>query len=387
MDQKRLYRILSYVLVAVLASAATFGVVFSMEKKEERSKLNALQALITDRFIGTVDQTLIGDAAADAMVNALGDRWSYYIPADQMASYNDQKKNAYVGIGVTITVREDGKGLDVVQITPGGSAEEAGIRAGDVIVGVNGMGIQDYSVEAVKNMIRGEVNTQVELTISRGGKEQTVCVTRRQIKTPVATGTLLKNNIGLIKIVNFNDNCAAETMAAVDQLMEDGAQKLIFDVRYNPGGYARELVDVLDYLLPEGKLFLTEDYAGKKTEELSDAACVELPMAVLVNGESYSAAEFFAAALSEYDAAVVVGEQTTGKGYFQNTYLLPDGSAVGLSIGKYFTPNGVSLADKGITPDVVVPVDQETAKEIYAGTLDAQKDPQIQAAVKALEQQ
>ena len=328
----------------------------------------------------------MGDAAANAMVNALGDRWSYYIPADQMQSYNEQKENAYVGIGVTITVREDGVGLDIVQVAEGGSAKEAGVRVGDVIVGVDGTSIKDMSVDDVKNRIRGEANTQVELTILRDGKEQTLAVTRKQIKTPVATGKMLANKVGYIQIVNFNENCASETIAAAKKLMEDGAEKLLFDVRFNPGGYVKELVAILNYLLPEGPIFISEDYAGKRTEELSDPECIDLPMAVLVNAESYSAAEFFAAALSEYGVATVIGEQTFGKGYFQNTYILPDGSAVGLSIGKYFTPKGISLAEKGITPDVVVPVDEETAAAIYAGLLNPDQDPQIQAALKALKE-
>jgi carboxyl-terminal processing protease len=125
-------------------------------------------------------------------------------------------------------------------------------------------------------------------------------------------------------------------------------------------------------------------YDGKEHVDTSDAACLEIPMAVLVNASSFSAAEFFAAALREYDAAILVGEQTVGKGYFQTTYQFSDGSAVSLSIGKYFTPNGVSLAEEGLTPDVVVSVEEETAAEIYYGTLTPDQDPQIQAAVKAL---
>ena len=203
-------------------------------------------------------------------------------------------------------------------------------------------------------------------------------VTRRAIRTPVVESELLQENIGLITIFNFNSNCAEETIAAIEKLMAQGAQKLIFDVRNNPGGYAQELVKVLDYLLPEGKLFTTVDYTGAEHTDMSDASCLELPMAVLVNGNSYSAAEFFAAAMAEYEAAVVVGEKTSGKGYFQSTYQLPDGSAVGLSIGKYYTPKGQSLADVGITPDV--PVSLENGQT----GLDPMEDPQVLAAIDAL---
>ena len=386
MDIKKLLRVLSYVLVALLTTSLTLGGValyLHSQPAPSTSKLDALETLIQDFFIGEVDRTKIEDAAANAMVSALGDRWSYYIPADQYAAHQEQKNNAYVGIGITIAQLEDGS-LDVRQVAEGGPAEEAGVQYGDRIVGVNGESILGMDLETIKGMIRGEAGTTVELNLMREKEELTLTVTRHQIKTPVATAKLLEDGIGLVTIVNFNSGCFEETKAAVESLREQGAKKIIFDVRNNPGGYVHELVPTLDYLLPEGPLFRTVDYAGKENVQNSDAAFLDMPMAVLVNGESYSAAEFFAAALKEYEAAVVVGEQTCGKGYFQTTYELPDGSAVGLSIGKYFTPKGVSLAGVGITPDVMVPVDEETFNAIYAGTLDAAEDPQVQAAIAAL---
>ena len=160
---------------------------------------------------------------------------------------------------------------------------------------------------------------------------------------------------------------------------------MIFDVRFNPGGYKDEMVKVLDYLLPEGVLFRSERYDGLTWEDKSDAKCKNMPMAVLMNTESYSAAEFFAAALNEYDYAVTVGQATTGKGYFQNTITLSDGSAVNLSVGKYYTPNGVSLAEEGgIQPEVLVDIDQQTMAKIYAKTLPDEEDAQLQAAIEQL---
>lgn len=386
MNIKKLLHALSYVLVALLTASLTLGgVAWYLHSQPEPgiSKLDALESLIQDFFIGDVDQKKIEDAAANAMVSALGDRWSYYIPADQYAAHLERQENAYVGIGITITQLEDGS-LDIRQVAEGGPAEEAGVQYGDRIVGVNGESILELDLDAIKDMIRGEAETTVDLNLMRGSEELTLTVTRRQIKTPVATAKLLDDGIGLVTIVNFNSGCFNETKAAVESLRELGAKKIIFDVRNNPGGYVHELVPTLDYLLPEGPLFRTMDYAGKENVQNSDAAFLDMPMAVLVNGESYSAAEFFAAALMEYDAAVVIGEQTCGKGYFQTTYELPDGSAVGLSIGKYFTPKGISLAGVGITPDVMVPVEEDVFNAIYAGTLDPEEDPQIQAAVTAL---
>ena len=382
--EKRIFQVLSYVLVAVLTASITVMLTLgSVLSQGGKSKLDALNQLIKDKFIGEADEKKIGDAAANAMIETLGDRWSYYIPADEFADYQDQKKNSYVGIGVTITPASDGS-LEVKQVTAGGSAEEAGVQAGDFITGVNGQSIMGTDLNTISAMIKGEAGTTVELTLSSGGQEKIVTVTRRQIRIPVATGKLLDGGIGLVRIENFNTNCKTETIAAIESLIEQGATKLIFDVRFNPGGYAKELVDILDYLLPKGDLLRTEDVSGKGEVETSDEKCLQMPMAVLVNGDSYSAAEFFAAALSEREWATVVGEQTTGKGYYQVTYSLPDGSAVGLSIGKYFTAKGVSLEGVGITPDVVVPVDENTASAIYAGTIEAAADPQLQAAIKAL---
>ena len=199
-----------------------------------------------------------------------------------------------------------------------------------------------------------------------------------------AIAPVLADGIGLVKISNFDERCASESIAAVQKLQQEGAKKIIFDVRNNPGGYAEELVKLLDYLLPEGDLFRSVSYDGTEKVDTSDADCLDMPMAVLINGSSYSAAEFFAAALQEYQAATIVGEPTVGKGVYQTTISLGDGSAVALSTGKYFTPKGNSLTDVGVIPDVRVDVDEETAEKIYYGTLGYADDLQIQAAIQVL---
>lgn len=371
-------RILTHALVGLICAVLTATVMLGIFASTQRNnKLLMLQSLIQECFIGDVDQTAMEDAAAHAMVGALGDRWSYYIPAEAYAEYMEQMNNSYVGVGITIAMQEDGS-LLVLEVMDGGPAQEAGIQAQDVVIKVDGHSILGMDTNDSKKLIQGAENTQVQITVLRAGQELTVPVTRRAIQTPVAEYQMLENGVGYISIANFNSNCAKETIGAIEALMSQGAQKLIFDVRNNPGGYANELVQILDYLLPEGKLFTTVDYTGKESTDMSDAKCLDIPMAVLVNANSYSAAEFFAAAMSEYDAAVVVGEKTVGKGYFQSTFLLPDGSAVGLSIGKYYTPNGKNLANIGITPDVSVPLAEgQTGK-------DPTNDAQVSAAVEAL---
>lgn len=380
--KKKILLTLSHILVAALAAVVTLSLA---APKTGTSKLDQLESLILERFIGDSDRVAMEDAAAEAMVDSLGDRWSYYIPADEYEAYQEQVANAFVGVGITIQLTEESEGLLVVDVTRGGPAEEAGILVGDTLVAVEQTRIAGMSTTEVRNLVRGEEGTWVSLTLSRDGREETFSVERRRIEVPVATFSMLDNHVGLVRIENFDQRCAQETIAAIEALLAQGAEGLIFDVRGNPGGYADEMVKILDYLLPEGELFRTVDYAGREHVDTSDADCLELPMAVLVNQDSYSAAEFFAAALREYDWAVVVGQKTCGKGYFQNTLPLSDGSAVGLSVGKYFTPNGQSLADVGVTPDRVVEVDEDTRWKIYYGTLPTEEDVQLETARELLE--
>ena len=379
--KKTIFRILSYVLVAAVSAVTVLALCVLSDRGD---KLDELQMVIDRYFIEDADKDQLQDAAASAMVGALDDEWSYYMNAQQYEDYKVAMSNSYVGVGITIQLREDNQGFDIIEVVPGGPAEEAGVKAGDVLIGAGGQSLIGGTMEDSRDLIRGKEGTKVELTVLRDGKEQSVTVTRRQFETPVATYEMLQDNIGLVTIENFDQRCAQETIAAIEALREQGATALIFDVRNNPGGYKDELVKVLDYLLPEGDLFRSVDYRGREEVDRSDAKYLDMPMAVLMNLNSYSAAEFFAAALSEYDAAVTVGEKTYGKGRFQTAIELSDGSAVNLSIGKYYTPKGESLVGKGLTPDVEVPVDEETAAEIYAGTLDSAGDPQIIAAIDAL---
>ena len=381
--KKKILIVVSYVLVAAVA-AATALVCCMTANRNNTGKLEQLEKLLLNCYIDEADQEKMEDAAASAMVSALGDRWSYYMTAEQYLAYQDTMSNSYVGVGITVQARPDGQGIDIVEVTLGSPAAEHGILAGDVLIAVGETNIIGMELADVSALIRGAEGTDVTLTVDRAGKQMSFTLTRKKFQTPVATYEMVEDGIGLVTIENFDDRCADETIAAIEALKKQGATALIFDVRNNPGGYKHELVELLDYLLPEGTLFRTEDFMGRTQVDKSDAKFLDMPMAVLMNLSSYSAAEFFAAALDEYDAAITVGEQTFGKGYFQSTFPLNDGSAVNLSIGKYYTPKGVSLAGVGLTPDVPVEVDEQTAAKIAAGMLKPEEDPQIIAAINAL---
>lgn len=379
---KKLITVLSYLTTAMAACAVTLLV--TIGRTPGSTKLDQVEYLIKNRFIEEADMEKAEDAAATAMIDSLGDRWSYYLSAADYATHKEQVENAYVGIGITISPEESGQGFLILAVQKDSGAEAAGLLAGDIITGAEGQDVRGMTTAQLRDIIRGKEGTSVSLEITRDSEVLRVQVTRMQILTEVVSYEMLENNIGLIAISNFDARCADETIAAIEALREQGAQALIFDVRNNPGGYATELVKVLDYLLPEGDLFRTLDYAGRETVDKSDASFLDMPIAVVCNEDSYSAAEFFPAAIQEYGAGTIVGMPTCGKGYFQYTYELSDGSAVGLSAGKYFTPSGKSLIGTGIQPDVVVEVDDETRAKIAYGTLDAKDDPQIQAAVDIL---
>ena len=381
--KKKILKAASYVLVAALSSFVTLGLQFALGSPSG-SKLDELSQLIQQRYVETPDMTVLEDAAASAMVHATADRWSYYISAAEYESHKEQMENAYVGVGITIQLAENDAGFLVIAVAEGGPAQEAGLLPGDLLIAVEDQDIRGWSTDEVRGVVKGKEGTHVQLTVLRQGDHRSFTVERRQVLTPVAEYEMLEGNVGLVTIYNFDERCAQETIQAIKTLMENGAESLIFDVRHNPGGYASEMVEVLDYLLPEGDLFRMMDSQGKETVDRSGPECLDLPMAVLVNSGSYSAAEFFAAALQEYEAAVILGEQTSGKGYYQNTFRLSDGSAVALSVGKYFTPQGNNLEGVGILPDIPVEVDEETASAIYYGTLEAGKDPYIQEALRAV---
>ena len=380
--KRKILVLLSYILVAALATTTTL---FLTRPDTGYSKLHQLEAVIGDYYIDPVDTVAIEDAAAAGMISALGDRWSYYIPAAEYASFVEQNNNAYVGIGITILSQEDGDmGFEIMEVLSGSPAEEAGLLVGDILVAADGHRAAGMDTTEMRNIVRGKEGTFVAITVYREGSEITLDVERRKVQMVVASGRMLSETVGLVTIENFDARCADETISAIETLRKQGAESLIFDVRNNPGGYAHEMVAVLDYLLPEGELFRTRDYTGREAADTSDEKYLDMPMVVLVNKDSYSAAEFFAVALQEYGVASVVGEQTSGKGYFQQTFQLDDGSAVALSTGKYFTPKGISLEGVGITPDVEVTVDEETYWQIYYNQLPPEEDPQIQAALEQL---
>lgn len=394
MPVKHVTKILLVIGLVILTAVVSVGLTLYLtampasrvETDTVKAKMDEIGSYLEAYFIDEYDPAVVAAAAADgaaaAMIEATGDPWSYYISAEEMESHVEQMENSYVGVGVTIQMVD--LGVEITEVTKGGPADGAGIRPGDIVTHVEGQSTVELGISGTQDMVRGEVGTDVHFTVLRGTEVLELDLIRTSIIAVVAEGRLLEGNIGYITIDNFDQHCAAQTLTCMQSLLDQGAEALLFDVRFNGGGLKTEMVQILDVLLPKGPLFRSVDYAGQEEVVMSDASCLSIPMAVLINEDSYSAAEFFAAALQEYGAAEIVGTQTTGKGNFQYTLPLSDGSAAVLSAGKYCTPNGVSLSDIGVTPDVAVDLEYEDYVSLYYGTLEQDDDAQLQAAVEVL---
>ena len=364
--------IIAVVLTLVLTLGAVAGaavVVFG------RDGIALMQGYLLAKFsfVETdADLSKAVDSALDGLVEGLGDRWSYYLDPESYQDTLQNRANNYVGIGITVSYdREDG--LLVQEVTEEGPAQQAGVKAGDIITHVDGASVAGDARYEATDRIAGEEGTQVELTLlGEDGATRTVTCTRQTLKSDSVSSKLLDDGVGYVRLDNFYSGAASSLSREVQSLMDQGATSLVLDVRSNPGGYVAELIVALDYLLPEGPVFTERPRWGEETVYDSDAECVDLPMAVLVDAYSYSAAELFAAQLRESVQAPIVGEVTSGKGYAQLTFPLVNGGGLGLSVSAYCTGGGHSLIGEGIQPDVELSLD------------DSGTDNQLQAAIDLL---
>ena len=375
--------VLAGLLAAALLLLAVFG---GLSGVASALKYAEVLRVLRTTFVAELDMASVTDAAMAGAVDGIDDRWSYYMTAEEYEDYQDYSANRYQGIGVTIQKDEETGGFRIVSVNKDGPAMLAGLAVDDVILAVDGQDVTAGETTDLRTLIQADFGQYAILTVLHAdGLTEDVPVSCEEIFTDPVEYEMLDGGTGYVAIRNFRDGAAQRAIDAVEELIGQGAERLVFDVRDDLGGQLTELVALLDYLLPEGEIFLRSDKKGNESVEVSDADCVELPMAVIVNGDSYSAAEFFAAALREFDWAVVVGEPTTGKARSQVTVVLHDGSAVHVSKYRYLTPNRVDLSEVGgLTPDVEAALTEEEYERFETGWLEPADDPQVQAAVGAL---
>ena len=348
-----------------------------------RSGIAMVQAYLLAKFAFVetdADLDTAVDRGLDAFVDGLGDRWSYYLDGKGYQDTTERRANSYVGVGVTVDAASREEGLLVLSVTRNGPADKAGVVAGDVITAVDGESVAGDARSEATDKVKGEEGTKVTLTLlGEDGSTRDVTCTRASLHNASAQSAMLEGDIGWVRLSNFYSGSADSFRQEVDALIEMGARSLIVDVRSDPGGYVSELQKILDYLLPEGPVFTQKPRWGFQSVYRSDADCVDLPMVVLVNRSSYSAAELLAAQIRESVGAPIVGEVTSGKGYSQVTFPLANGGGVGLSTAAYCTGGGHSLIGEGITPDVELSLPE-------GATIGGGDDVQLQAAIELLRQ-
>ncbi len=362
-------------LLCILCVGVTYGVASSRSRAAFGSEENYAQAMkyleikntIDDYYIGEVDEGTISSAAFSAMVNSLGDVWSSYMSPTEYQTYQLYSSNQFIGLGVSITKDSDTGGFEITGLTEGSPAENAGLQRGDIILSVDGEDVTGMTISDARSLITSHIDESVTLLIDRNGSQTEYTVDCRLIYDNPVSYEMINGNVGYIKISNFESGAADGAIAAIESLLGSGAQYFVFDVRTNPGGLLSELTTLLDYLLPGVDIFVSVDKSGEETVITSNNVCLDMDMCVLVNADSYSAAEFFAAALQEYGWATIVGEHTTGKGRSQQTFELSDGSALHLSTAKYLTPNRVDLSEQGgVAPDIEVALTGNTDSQLDA---------------------
>ena len=395
--KKHSVRISTALMLMLLAVVCTFNITYftateyynsrldELEEMETRySKLKSVADIVDKYFVGEYKEADAIEVALAGYVAGLDDVWSAYYTAEQTASIEEDEANQYVGIGVTYSTAAESL-YQITAITPGGPADLAGILPGDKLLTAAGVDVNTLETgDDLAALVKGEIGTQVTIVVERAGEPLTFNITRDVIYTYSVTSRMLENNVGYIAIADFDSNVDDEFREHLTTLQEQGAKGFIFDVRNNPGGYVSVMHEMLDGLLPEGPVITMVDKAGEEMPLTSDADMLEMPMVVLTNEYSVSAAEFFAAALQEYDMATVVGTKTSGKGYSQQTFKLSDGSSVHISTTRYYTPKGNSLAETGVTPDLVVELPLEDLNLLLSGKLADADDEQLQSAMKTV---
>ena len=399
-------KIIKAIVITAVVTAVVTGVLTSFVKdnisiyfspgnddKAFSNKVKAVENILEKKYLYDYDKQKLRDNALQAYIEGLDEPYTHYYTADEFSSYISNVRDGYVGIGVIVGVNDNNE-IEIIAPFEGSPAYEAGIEPGDVLTAVEGAAYSgDMLTEAVDAIKSGEEGTSVNITIRKSsGENVDLSVERRDISSDSVSGEMLDDNIGYIRITGFNmdsedgtHSTASEFNDEFAMLSEQGMKKLIIDLRDNPGGVLTEVCKVADKLLPEGTITYTETKDGDRKYYSSDAQSVDMPMVVLINGNSASASEVLTGALKDYGKAVVVGTTSYGKGIVQDVYPFFDGSGISLTSAKYYTPNGVCIHDVGIEPDVTVKMSGEY-KDSYASEVAHENDAQLNKAIEIIKE-
>ena len=384
-------------IVAVSAAAIVFYSVHTAQNRyeiildaetvdyENVVKFNRVMGILKKDFYQKVDVNKMLEGAIYGLAESLGDPYTVYFDKKQMEAFLEKSRGSYVGIGVTVNVDDDGL-LTVIEPAKGSPAMDAGILQGDKIVKVDGKDVTSVSDEnMIISMIKGKENTHVNITVYRPSEDRYVQfnIKRKRIRASNIKSEILSGNIGYIKIAMFDSEIARYFRNDLSNMLKNGIEGLIIDLRDNPGGSFEQVVEIADSLLPAGTIVYTEDRDGRKEYRYSDKAYVDLPLAILINSNSASASEILAGSVRDHGRGILVGTRTFGKGLVQELKLLGDGSGLKVTISRYFTPSGTCIHGTGIEPDIEVGVFDDYRNHPVSH-IPRSRDNQLRTAVKAL---
>lgn len=356
---------------------------FVTENSEVQNKLKKLESFIRGYYLDEIDDEQLADYLYYGLVAGLSDPYAAYYNEEETQSLIDSSNGSYCGIGAVFSQNMVTGIVTVSQVYEGCPSYEAGILPGDILYKVNGEDVTGQDLTNVVTKIKGEEGTEVTITMLRGEEAIDFTMERRVIEVPTIEHEMLADSIGYIQIVEFDSITAVQFHEALTELQNQGMKGLVIDLRNNGGGSVDAVCSIADELLPKGPIVFTE-YKGQDWEERSsDAACVEVPMAVLMNENSASASEILAGALQDYELAKIVGTQSYGKGIVQSVIDLQDGTALKLTTAKYYTPDGNNIHEIGITPDVEIDLPEEVKTKV---DMTLEEDVQLQKAIEVLQQ-
>lgn len=365
---------------------ATTEQVDSIDWKGVSDKSEYIAEMINEIYMGDIDPKRMEEYVYKGMLASLNDPYTTYYTAEEFAEMNESDEGLYCGAGFLVTQVTSTNLVQVLRVYDGSSAKEQGILPGDMIIKVDGEDVTALDLSSVVAKVRGEEGTKVVLTMYRESTGEYIDfdIERRVVTVQTIDYKMFADNVGYIKITEFDQPTDDQFIEAVNTLEKQGMKSLIIDLRDNPGGLVDEACTMIDRLVPEGVITYTEDKYGNRREYMSDAKCLNVPMAILMNADSASASEIFAGALRDYGMATIVGTKSFGKGIVQTIIPIGDGSAVKITFSKYFSPNGNNIHGVGIEPDVVCELTAEQYKDFRMYQLSEADDPQIQAAIGVL---
>ena len=339
-------------------------------------KIRTIEQLIDEVYVGEKDEEALAEGMYRGLLSGLGDRYADYYTEEEFQELATSQEGYYEGVGITIGQTEEGAGLTIVEVTDGSPAAEAGIQAGDILIAVDGTDVTSMTVTEAAALIREGENDTINLTVEREGTGQIQAeVTREKLETQTVAGKMLTDTIGYLAISQFTGLTSDQFADVYQQLQEEGLQKLLIDLRGNPGGLVTAVCDTLRQILPEGLIVYTEDKQGNREEYTCEGETpLDIPLVVLVDENTASAGEIFTGAVKDYGLGTIVGTQTFGKGIVQDFYTLPDQSVVKLTVAHYYTPKGNDIHGVGIAPDVEAEQPE-----------DAESDVQLEKAIEVLE--